>query len=349
MPTLSVCDERTKLQCDRSLSPATPPLVGFHPSGDKSSQQYVLYGQQVRSEIDLPIPATMAPWSGASLQFRRAGGTPVLNGEPVAVRRGPGGVVLSARYLDHRGEWIQHSGMGVFHVSPDLKFVDVYPEPEVSEELLGLVLVGQVSTFVLAKRGYHCLHASAVTAAGRTAVFVGTNGQGKSTMAGCFLARGATLLTDDALPIRVEDDAVYGGPGLPMMKMWGDTAANLAPQEELPSLPLLTKKLLVLNGRFPFAEAPAKLDGLFALSRYRQAAGETPEISLVRMSPRESLTLLLAQTSWNMLMTREEVARLLPFYARVAQKLPVWSLRYPEGYEHQDLVHHRILEELSQA
>lgn len=349
MPILSVCDDRTKLRCDSSLSQATPPLVGFHRSEVKSSQQYVLYGQQVRSEIDLPIPATTVPGNTASLEFRRADGTPELDGEPVAVRRGPGGVVLSARYQDERGEWIQHSGMGVFHISPDMQYVDVYPEPEVSDELLGLVLVGQISTFVLAKRGYHCLHASAITAAGRTAVFVGTNGQGKSTMAGCFLARGATLLTDDALPLRVEEDAVYGGPGLPMMKMWGDTAANLAPMEELPSLPLLTKKLLVLNGRFPFAEAPAKLDGLFALSRYRPAAGDTPEISLVRMSPRESLTLLLAQTSWNMLMNREEAARLLPVYARVAQTLPVWSLRYPEGYEHQDAVYRRILKELSPA
>lgn len=313
-----------------------------------ASKQYLLYGEPVSSEIPLPVPVIRAGAPAATVIFRRGSGLSTPSGTPISVRRGPNGELLSERFQDASGDWIRHTNLGTFHINPELTCVDVYPEPGVADELLGLVLIGQISTFLLGRRGHPCLHASAVTVQGRTAVFVGTNGQGKSTMASCFLARGGTLLTDDALPLRLEGESVYGGPGLPLMKMWQDTANSLALPEELPSLPLLNKKVLVLDGHYPFAAAPARLHQLFVLSRYRLAPGASPEISQSRLGTREALAILLAQTSWSMLLTREEVAQLMPFYARVCRSLPVYVLRFPNGYEYQDQVHRHILDELAQ-
>ncbi|MGV3724027.1 MAG: hypothetical protein ACO1SX_24305, partial [Actinomycetota bacterium] len=309
---------------------------------------YFLYGQPVRSEIPLPPPPTARRTRFPAVTFRRGRGAAAPEGAPAAVRRGTDGKVLSERYRDRAGEWIRHANVGLFHITPDLRTVWVYADPGVSDEFLGLVLIGQISTFLLGKHGFPCLHASAVIAEGRTAAFLGTNGQGKSTMAGSFLARGATLLTDDALPLHVDGETVYGAPGVPLMKMWSDTANSLAISETLPNLPLINKKLLILEGRYPFAAAPARLDGLFILSRYQTTPGDSSEVSLTRLSERDALTAMLAQTSWNMLLTREEVARLLPFYAGICRRVPVWLLQFPHGYEHQDAIHLRVLRELSQ-
>jgi hypothetical protein len=71
-----------------------------------------------------------------------------------------------------------------------------------------------VTAFLLAMSGRCVLHGSAVDIGGRAVAFVGASGQGKSTMAAMFCAAGATLVTDDVLPLEFEStadgtDAVY--------------------------------------------------------------------------------------------------------------------------------------------
>lgn len=349
-PVVSSPDDRAHTFASR-VCPVAPLAEGRTPAESGSAagswRHYTLYGLSVRSEIGLPLPEIAPCSSPPAVVFRRAAGTAGLEGQPVAFRRGPGGIELAARYQSKNGEWIRNLNIGVFHLDSNFRCVTVYPDAGVPDEVLGLVLVGQICTFLLAKRGYPCLHASAVTTGGHTAAFVGSHGRGKSTMAACFLARGATLLTDDALPVRVDGETVYGGPGLPMMKLWGDTAEALLPAQELPNLPMLNKKLLMVDDRFPFAEVPAKLGGIFALARYQPEPDESPQVTLTRTSVRDTLTLLLGNTSWSALMTRSEVACILPFYARIAQLLPGYLLRFPAGYQYHGVIFDRVREELA--
>jgi hypothetical protein len=169
-------------------------------------------------------------------------------------------------------------------------------------------------------------------------------------MAAGFLCQGATLLTDDALSLRSGSDGLYGAPGLPMMKIWPETAScALGLSEELPNLIAdFEKKRLSLEGRYPFAQAPARLRAFYVLDRYAPDVAKRTEISIRGLSPREGLTALLAQTSRSAFVQPDEAARLLPVYARLVVQAPIHVLTLPSGFEHQRAVCARILADLEE-
>jgi len=98
---------------------------------------------------------------------------------------------------------VWHGVAAVRIVSPDL--IEVQRYPTVPEPYLGFPLLGPVMGWVLHARGYLVLHASAVLCDGRSLVFLGDKGAGKSTTATAFLKAGAELLTDDLLVIDMSD------------------------------------------------------------------------------------------------------------------------------------------------
>jgi len=91
-----------------------------------------------------------------------------------------------------------------FVIDGELRAVVCHPVPEGPEGVIPIIIAGTVSAFVLAMRGRCVLHGSAVEVDGRAIAFVGISGQGKSTMAAMFCAQGASLVTDDVLPLGFE-------------------------------------------------------------------------------------------------------------------------------------------------
>jgi hypothetical protein len=214
--------------------------------------------------------------------------------------------------------------------------------------LLGQLLVGQAAVLALQKRGRPVLHASAVVIDREAVAFIGPPGRGKSTMTAIFLQRGATLLTDDALPVSLIDGSVHGTPSLPLMKVWRNTAeCALAVQDELPNLSRNSdKKLLALDGRYPFARAPVRLRAVYVLARYEPLRGEREECSAQRLPSREALLTLLYQTSLAEYLLPRELAMTLPLYARLAAQTSVRLLHYPSGFEYQERVYAWIMDDL---
>jgi hypothetical protein len=170
-------------------------------------------------------------------------------------------------------------------------------------------------------------------------------------MAAGLLRRGATLVTDDALPLRSWADGVYGGPGVPMMKLWRDSAdCSLHLCEELPNLaPTLEKKRVALEGRYAFAQEPRRLQHIYLLDRYDPQASGRADVTLERMSPRDGVSALLAHTSGSAFIQPVEAARLLPLYARLAAQSPVSVLHFPQGYEYQHSVYETLMTDLEAA
>jgi hypothetical protein len=179
--------------------------------------------------------------------------------------------------------------------------------------------------------------------------FLGTHGQGKSTMAAAFLRRGATLLTDDALPLRIAGEGVTGGPAVPIMKIWEDSLQQtLQHAGELPAvMPGLNKKLFRLGEDERFSYEPAPLRMLFLLCRYDADASGRDDVTLGDLNRRESLVTMCEHTSGRVLMSPAEQAGLFPFYSRVLERVPVKLLVYPHGYEHQDRTFEAVLAEIS--
>lgn len=310
---------------------------------------YSLYGMTVCSEIALPIAPIACPDDMVPAWFFRrmpASQTPVDLKEPVVAEAlCQHGNPMCLMHVGPTGTWIQNPALATCHILPGARQVDVYPEPSTDERPLGLMLAGQMSVLVLRELGFPCLHASAVVTEHGAIAFLGSHGQGKTTMAACFLRHGAALLTDDALPLRICEDGVYGSPGLPLMKLWPETASHtLQLSEELPELMAnVEKKLFSLDGRYAFAQSLSRLSAIYLLDRFDPVVCGHDDIQVRGLSRREALTVLLGQTSWNVLVQPAHSARLLAFYARLVSRVPVRVLSFPNGHQCQEAVHTHVM------
>jgi hypothetical protein len=315
---------------------------------------YTIYGLRVRSDFRLPVgPLPDGPERAPDLVFRRApagrrapdpdgplvAAIPCpLHGVDLRVHRGPGGA------------WIWNHTLGMCHVLPGARQVDVYVDPQADERALGFLLLGRVSVFILHQHGYPTLHASAVVTTRGAVAFLGPPTQGKSTMAAAFLSRGATFLTDDVLPLHLRADGVYGIPSPPLMKVWQPAAdGTLRLSEELPDLwDNSDKKLLALEGRFESAPAAVRLRALYLLDRYDPASADTTDIVPQKLSGQERMAAVLGHTSYGTFLLPREAGKWLPIYASLGAQVPVRRLHYPDGFEHQDMVYARILQDLAE-
>jgi hypothetical protein len=309
-------------------------------------KSYVMFGLHVQSEFPLPISALAeTPSCDPAWVFRRApaqSGSPEPYGHVVAELRCDApchrGAVVVRVTRGQGGTWLWNEAVGMCHIAPGGRTVDISPRPGAEAPVLGLLLAGQVSVFMLHQLGCPTLHASAVVTERGAIAFLGPKGRGKSTMASGLLRRGATLLTDDVLPLRMMPDGVSGLPGLPLMKVWSQTAeCSLGLGDELPSLmDNYDKKLLALEGRFPFASSPAPLRAFYLLDRYDPAIEGSTDVIIRRLGGRESLAALIEQVSFGAFLEPSEAALFLPFYAKLAAQAPVRVCRFPSGFAHQD-------------
>ncbi|HEX5165640.1 MAG TPA: hypothetical protein VFV93_09615 [Thermomicrobiales bacterium] len=334
----------TVMTVDADRAPRTPAI---------SMAPYTLYGLAVSSDLPLPVPLANGDLERAvDLSFRLAGDAadaPPTAGEliawaPCAIH---GADARVTRGDD--GTWIWHRAIGTFLVSADARQVAVYPNATADPRAVGLTLAGPVALYMLHRRGRPSLHATAVHYAGRTIAFLGEQGHGKSTMAAGFIADGATLLTDDALPLEDAGDVIYGHPGLPFMKVWTATAeCALGLTGELPDLmDNYAKKYLDTEGRMRFATSPLPLDAVLLLRRYDAVAAGRDDVAITRLDQADAVMALLAQTSnRSYLLPREQAGFLAP-YARLATSIPVAILSYPSGFEFLPDVRQRILEYLA--
>jgi hypothetical protein len=325
------------------------PLIASH----LAPRWYEIFGLRARSDFWLPAAESSDECElAADVVFSRApegqripepDGAVVasvscpVHGEEVVVRRGPGGA------------WIWARALGTCHILPTARRVDVYPAPGADERALGFVLIGRVSNLILHQFGSPSVHASAVVTAEGALGFLGRGGQGKSTMAAAFLARGGALLTDDALPLRERPDGVYGIPSMPFMKLWQATVdGTLKYPHELPDLwQDSVKKLVTLDGRFRFAVTPARLRAFYLLDRYEPATVGHPKVEIERLNGRDGLAALLGQISYGTDLLPSEMGQWFPFYARLVARTPVYRLSYPSGFEYQEDVCARVLESLA--
>jgi hypothetical protein len=93
-----------------------------------------------------------------------------------------------------------------FIIDEDFKRVTCHPAVPGRSEVIPIVVPGTIVAFLLAMTGRCVLHGSAVDIGGHALAFVGVSGQGKSTLAAILCAAGASLVTDDVLPVEFAAD-----------------------------------------------------------------------------------------------------------------------------------------------
>lgn len=322
-----------------------------------SSLRYELGGRVVRSVIPLPAPLANGDQRGHdwSIEFGSSTVRPPLEAFRLGLEtmsqtlRGRHVGVEVTAYRDASGLWLSCDGIGAFRISPDCRRVQAWPHALADEGSLGIILTGPIASFVLYQLGVPSLHASAVEIDGGAVAFLGMAGRGKSTMAAAFVRRGFRLLADDLLTLEERADGILGGRGQSSMRVWAQTAKHtlgLEPDALPPLAASMPKKLVHLDEPLVMTRGSLRIHKIYLLDRYDPAAvgREDSEIFLVKRQ--DGLAALLQQASCAPFLRTTDHARNLRLFARLVTQAPIQILRFPTGFEYQDTVCARILNDL---
>lgn len=182
--------------------------------------RYRLYGTTVASAVELPgVPQDVATGHPAEAEIRWGTVPRELPHARVATPyfQAVGDTLLldiagTARYAVARGQSIT---------------IETYPDAAM--ERVRLFLLGSALGALMYQRGHLLLHGSAVDTPHGAMIFVGPQGEGKSTLAAHLHRRGYPLLCDDVCAV-LQDAA--GGyqiiPSLPQLRLCTDALERLA-------------------------------------------------------------------------------------------------------------------------
>lgn len=286
--------------------------------------RYSLYGLTLDSDFELTgLPAVNASLeSKHNVRIRRTR----IN-EPSIVDREP------SVFVDTGSDQFLAWGMvGAFRVGGE-GLIEVDPNPDVSDALVSLPLLGAVMATLLHRRGLIVFHASAVSVRGRGIALLGDKGAGKSTTAGALVAANHRLISDDIVALDCGRDGVSVVlPANAELKLWPDSGKRLgsAGLEQIGRLHAHIDK-----ARYTLAhkvDKPVKLERLYLLER-----SDEPRVRVLPAS--EALSQLLRHTYMARFGERGLGPHLPKYFRRAAQLVregKVRVLEVPRGLDRLD-------------
>ncbi len=183
--------------------------------------------------------------------------------------------------------------------------------------------------------GCPVLHGATLKHKGYAYGLLGPSGMGKSTLSAYLNGQEHwPLITDDLMPIDKQAGQFYIHPGIPVSRMWPDTAIRfLGDVTGLERVHPDWTKLKVPDqfaGRRRFTTSGAPLGGLFILRR--ESAGP---VQVKKLPPAAALLELVSMSYHGecvlALGIQQERLKLL---AALISGCPVYRLSYPSGFEH---------------
>jgi hypothetical protein len=197
-----------------------------------------------------------------------------------------------------------------------------WPEKLTLQYALGYLL-GPVFGLLLRLRGVICLHASAVNINDRSAVFVGSEGAGKSTTAAAFARQGYRVLSDDIVGLVERGQEFQTLPASPRINLWPDSVEILYGSREV--LPRITggfdKRYLVLgeNAGARFEERALRLGAIYILGDGTAEDKECVE----EVTQKTALMLLVPNTYATNFLDAEQRAEEFAILSRLVAAVPV--------------------------
>lgn len=286
----------------------------------------------VESDFALPCDARLAPHGGEPLWVRRVARQPVVppaSIEPssgVRFSRGANSVLIGVENrilleVDEQGREIQ-----------------VQASDEHLQEA-ALYVVGAAMALCTALRGDIPLHASSVEMEGRRFGFLAPCGTGKSTTLWEFLEAGALFANDDLIPVRLCGQSVTATSCISLFPKVGLDLMERCPRgwEDCKE---------VLQGRnkfwFPIAserraQESGALTALFALQPFEPEEGArltTDAVRIQRQRGVQAISLLAGNSMTGTILPSILGARhLMLSFARIAEAVPVYTVRYAKRFE----------------
>jgi hypothetical protein len=184
-------------------------------------------------------------------------------------------------------------------------------------------LVGPILGLLLRLRGIVCLHASSVSINDRAAVFLGSEGAGKSTTAAALAQRGYAVLSDDIVALAEGRHGFQTLPAYPRVNLWPDSVSLLyGSPDALPAVSLGWDKRCLNLGEAEgtkFEERPLPLGAIYVLG---ESAGG-PEKGVEIVSQKTALMMLVGNTYATNFLDAEQRAKEFAVLSRVVATVPV--------------------------
>ena len=240
------------------------------------------------------------------------------------------------------GFLLRFPGLADFVVSTDARRIAAWPGPGTNRETLRHLLLDQVLPRMLGHVGRLVLHASSVEVDGRAIAFAGETGRGKSTLAASLHACGCPLLGDDGLIVTACDDHTIAIPTYCGLRLWPPSVAPTVDRtlSQAPSAQDSDKRRLELPAKS--GSEPMPLAALYVLAP--PPDDNEAEIGVTRFSGRDACIELIRHAFQLDVGDRERAARLLATASEVAERLPVFGLKYPRDYGFLPAVRSTILD-----
>jgi hypothetical protein len=184
-------------------------------------------------------------------------------------------------------------------------------------------VTSRVIALALHATGTYCLHGSAVSLDGAGIALVAPKFHGKSTLCSALVQAGARAISDDTVPVRL-DNGAWLSPGVPRLRLWGDTASHLFGKsgEERQT----TRKYLI--DRLPAEQVETRTVPFQAAYALHPVA-ELPDgavVSRSRLEGAEAAMALLMHAKLGPVLGRSEAPVLLSRAAEIATIVPVYAL-----------------------
>jgi hypothetical protein len=173
-------------------------------------ERYKIYGLKVESEMQFPeIKKSSFDKPEVSIFFGKIE-------EPN--NYGERKYVLESSVRNKKYDKYYMKGVGGF-ASKEGKEIKIDPEEGAEKKGFRFLVLGLAMGLILEQRGTITFHASAVDLGRESVAFAGPKRAGKSTTAAAFHAAGYSVITDDLLPVSLENGRAYSIRGFPHLKL----------------------------------------------------------------------------------------------------------------------------------
>jgi hypothetical protein len=242
------------------------------------------------------------------------------------------------------GYLLRFPSCGDFFVSADGSRIQCCPLPGTPELTVRHLLLDQVMPLVLSRRERIVLHASAVVTGRGAIAFAGRSGQGKSTLAASLAQEGYSLIADDCLVLRVEQECWTALPSYPGVRLWPSAAGEVL-REDTPTLEVAhytRKRRICDTDVLPYASDPAPLRRLFFLT------DDAGEISFERL-PQGRAFMALVEFAYNLdIEDKAFLRRQFDSVGQLTADVPAYAIHYPRDFAALPALRQAILRHLEE-